>query len=81
MLVGLPLSGKSTWAAAYMSEHPEKKYTILSTANILKWMKAELLPNHHEQEQRTRLLGIAKIIFNQMLATANAEQRHYILDQ
>ena len=35
MLVGLPASGKSSWAAHYMSQNPELDFQILSTDNII----------------------------------------------
>lgn len=39
MLVGLPGSGKSTWARKWAQVHPEKRYVILGTDPILDQMK------------------------------------------
>lgn len=46
MLVGLPGSGKSTWAQRWAKEHPEKRYVVLGTDPILDRMKVRcaLLP-------------------------------------
>lgn len=39
MMVGLPASGKSTWAEKWVNEHPEKRYILLGTNLILEQMK------------------------------------------
>lgn len=38
-MCGLPGAGKSVWAAEYASKHPEKKYNVLGTNNIIDKMK------------------------------------------
>lgn len=42
MMVGLPASGKSTWAEKWAKEHPEKRYIVLGTNLILDKMKVFL---------------------------------------
>lgn len=39
MMVGLPASGKSTWAEKWVKEHPEKRYVLLGTNLALDQMK------------------------------------------
>ncbi len=39
MMVGLPGSGKSTWAAEYAERHPERRYMVLGTQAILEQMR------------------------------------------
>lgn len=39
MMVGLPASGKTTWAEKWMKEHPEKRYVLLGTNLALDQMK------------------------------------------
>ena len=39
MMVGLPASGKTTWAEKWVKEHPEKRYVVLGTNLILDQMK------------------------------------------
>lgn len=39
MMVGLPASGKTTWAEKWVKHHPEKHYILLGTNLILEQMK------------------------------------------
>lgn len=39
MMVGLPASGKTTWAEKWVKQHPEKRYILLGTNLILDQMK------------------------------------------
>lgn len=43
MLVGLPASGKSTWAEKWVKEHPKKRYILLGTNLALDQMKVCVL--------------------------------------
>jgi heterogeneous nuclear ribonucleoprotein U-like protein 1 len=39
MMVGLPASGKSTWAEKWVKDHPEKRFILLGTNHALDQMK------------------------------------------
>ena len=39
MMVGLPASGKTTWADKYLKQVPEARYNILGTNSIIDRMK------------------------------------------
>ena len=39
MMIGLPASGKTTWAEKHCRQNPEKRYTILGTNLIMDKMK------------------------------------------
>lgn len=43
MMVGLPASGKTTWAEKWAKQHPEKRYALLGTNLILERMKVYVL--------------------------------------
>lgn len=82
MMVGLPASGKSTWAEKWVNEHPEKRYIILGTNSILDQMKVPGLARKHNYGMRFELLmDRATQIFNILLPRASKLPRNFILDQ
>ena len=42
MMIGLPASGKTTWAEKHCRQNPEKRYTVLGTNLIMEKMKVRL---------------------------------------
>ncbi|KAF3784702.1 Heterogeneous nuclear ribonucleoU-like protein 1 [Nymphaea thermarum] len=82
MMVGLPASGKTTWAEKWIKDHPEKRYILLGTNPALDQMKVPgLLRKHNYGERFDRLMDRATGIFNTLLARAAKTPRNYILDQ
>ncbi|CAK9327400.1 unnamed protein product [Citrullus colocynthis] len=82
MMVGLPASGKSTWAKKWADDHPEKRYILLGTNLILDQMKLPgLLRKHNYGERFDRLMDQATGIFNILLYRAATVPRNYIIDQ
>ncbi|CAN6241051.1 unnamed protein product [Urochloa humidicola] len=82
MMVGLPASGKSTWAEKWVKEHPEKRFILLGTNLVLEQMKVPgLLRKNNYGERFDRLMECATWIFNKLLTRAANTPRNYILDQ
>ncbi|KAK2393438.1 heterogeneous nuclear ribonucleoprotein U protein [Trifolium repens] len=82
MLVGLPASGKTTWAEKWVKEHPEKRYVLLGTNLILEQMKVPgLLRKSNYGERFDRLMDKATAMFNVILSRAANVPRNYIIDQ
>ncbi|KAI5010058.1 hypothetical protein ZWY2020_012195 [Hordeum vulgare] len=82
MMVGLPASGKSTWAEKQVREHPEKRFVLLGTNLALDQMKVPgLLRKNNYGERFDRLMDHATQIFNTLLDRAAKIPRNYILDQ
>ncbi|XP_058089898.1 uncharacterized protein LOC131236612 isoform X2 [Magnolia sinica] len=82
MMVGLPASGKTTWAEKWVKEHPEKRYLLLGTNLALDQMKVPGLTRKQNYGERfDRLMDRATGIFNTLLARAAKTPRNYILDQ
>ncbi|KAJ0983694.1 hypothetical protein J5N97_011949 [Dioscorea zingiberensis] len=82
MLVGLPASGKTTWAENWVKHHPEKRYVVLGTNLALDQMKVPgLLRKQNYGERFDRLMDRATGIFNELLLRASKTPRNYILDQ
>ncbi|KAK1280829.1 hypothetical protein QJS04_geneDACA003170 [Acorus gramineus] len=82
MMVGLPASGKSTWAEKWVKDHPEKRYVLLGTNLVLDQMKVPGLTRKSNYGERfDRLMDRATGIFNALLARAAKTCRNYILDQ
>ncbi|XP_057796345.1 uncharacterized protein LOC131012408 isoform X2 [Salvia miltiorrhiza] len=82
MMVGLPASGKSTWAEKWVNEHPEKRYILLGTNLALEQMKVPgLLRKHNYSERFDRLMDRATKIFNALLSRASTIRRNFVIDQ
>ncbi|XP_058749807.1 uncharacterized protein LOC131622786 isoform X1 [Vicia villosa] len=82
MLVGLPASGKTTWAEKWVKDHPEKRYVLLGTNLILEQMKVPgLLRKNNYGERFDRLMDRASAMFNIILSRAANIPRNYIIDQ
>ncbi|KAL6651951.1 hypothetical protein ACP70R_010876 [Stipagrostis hirtigluma subsp. patula] len=82
MMVGLPASGKSTWAEKCVKEHPEKRFIVLGTNLALEQMKVPgLLRKNNYGERFDRLMERATVIFNTLLTRAATIPRNFILDQ
>uniref|UniRef100_A0A8C2DY33 Heterogeneous nuclear ribonucleoprotein U like 1 n=1 Tax=Cyprinus carpio TaxID=7962 RepID=A0A8C2DY33_CYPCA len=71
MMVGLPGSGKTTWAIKHAVENPDKKYNILGTNAIMEKMKVCLL----------NIISQATQCLNRLIQIAARKKRNYILDQ
>ncbi|KAK4421260.1 Heterogeneous nuclear ribonucleoprotein U-like protein 1 [Sesamum alatum] len=82
MMVGLPASGKTTWAEKWVKEHPEKRYVLLGTNLALEQMKVPgLLRKNNYGERFDRLMDRATKIFNVLLSRASKIPRNFIIDQ
>ncbi|CAM6129520.1 unnamed protein product [Calypogeia fissa] len=82
MMVGLPASGKTTWAENWSRDHPDKRYVILGTNLALDQMKVPGLQRKQNYAQRWDLLmSRATEIFNTLLERAASTPRNYIIDQ
>ncbi|KAL2932021.1 Heterogeneous nuclear ribonucleoprotein U-like protein 1 [Bienertia sinuspersici] len=82
MMVGLPASGKTTWAEKWVKEHPEKRYILLGTNLALDQMKVPgLLRKCNYGERFDHLMDRASGIFNKLLSRASKVSRNYIIDQ
>ncbi|XP_021740442.1 heterogeneous nuclear ribonucleoprotein U-like protein 1 [Chenopodium quinoa] len=82
MMVGLPASGKTTWAEKWVKEHPEKRYILLGTNLYLDQMKVPGLQRKSNYGERfDRLMDRASGILNTLLSRASKVTRNYIIDQ
>lgn len=82
MMCGLPGAGKSVWAAEYSLKHPDKKYNVLGTNNIIDKMKVMGLPRKRNYHGRWDvLIQMATKCLNTMFSIGSKLRRNYILDQ
>uniref|UniRef100_A0A671NYX5 Heterogeneous nuclear ribonucleoprotein U-like protein 1 n=1 Tax=Sinocyclocheilus anshuiensis TaxID=1608454 RepID=A0A671NYX5_9TELE len=82
MMVGLPGSGKTTWAIKHAEENPDKKYNILGTNAIMEKMKVMGLRRQRNYAGRWDLLiQQATQCLNRLIQIAARKKRNYILDQ
>uniref|UniRef100_A0A8C5WF85 SPRY domain-containing protein n=1 Tax=Leptobrachium leishanense TaxID=445787 RepID=A0A8C5WF85_9ANUR len=71
MMVGLPASGKTTWALKHIQENPDKNYIHLSVDRFLPQMEADTLT----------LFLLATQCLKLSLAVAGSRKANYIIDQ
>ncbi|XP_064394573.1 heterogeneous nuclear ribonucleoprotein U-like protein 1 isoform X2 [Halichondria panicea] len=82
MMVGLPASGKTTWAEKHCSKYPEKRYTILGTNLIMERMKVSGLSRKANYKSRFEaLIKNATEMLNKLFLLAAKNNRNYIIDQ
>lgn len=82
MMCGLPGAGKSVWSLERSKQHPEKKYNILGTNNIIDKMKVMGLPRKRNYAGRWEvLIKMATKCLNKMFEIGSKLRRNYILDQ
>ncbi|MGH0140028.1 UNVERIFIED_CONTAM: hypothetical protein FKN15_010009 [Acipenser sinensis] len=82
MMVGLPASGKTTWAEKHASENPAKKFNILGTNAIMEKMKVMGLRRQRNYAGRWDvLIQQATQCLNRLIQIAARKKRNYILDQ
>ena len=43
MLIGLPASGKTTWASKHVEENLEKRYNVIGTSTLVDRMKVNFI--------------------------------------
>ncbi|KAL3624943.1 hypothetical protein CASFOL_031611 [Castilleja foliolosa] len=79
MMVGLPASGKTTWAEKWVKEHREKRYVLLGTNLVLEQMKVPSLLRKNKYSDL--LMDRATKISNALLTRASKIPRNFILDQ
>ena len=82
MMVGLPASGKTTWANNMVARHPEKRYNVLGTNNIMDKMKVMGLTRKRNYHGRFEMLmQEAGKVHSKLLQIAQNRRRNFILDQ
>ncbi|KAK6487667.1 heterogeneous nuclear ribonucleoprotein U-like protein 1 [Huso huso] len=82
MMVGLPASGKTTWAEKHAAENPAKKFNILGTNAIMEKMKVMGLRRQRNYAGRWDvLIQQATQCLNRLIQIAARKKRNYILDQ
>jgi heterogeneous nuclear ribonucleoprotein U-like protein 1 len=65
-----------------MKQHPEKRYTLLSTDNILEQMKvAGLTRQRNYSERWEQLMPEASSVLNKLISIAASRKRNFLWDQ
>ncbi|XP_022332049.2 uncharacterized protein LOC111129853 isoform X2 [Crassostrea virginica] len=82
MMIGLPASGKTTWAEKLKASQPEKMYNILGTNLIIDKMKVMGLPRKKNYAGRWDvLIDKSTKCLNKLFEVAAGKKRNYIIDQ
>jgi len=81
MMIGLPATGKTTWATNYV-KNSGKNFNILSTDLILDQMRVYNLRRQGNFGERfQRLMKMGSTAFNKLVNIARTKTRNYVLDQ
>ncbi|KAG8437989.1 hypothetical protein GDO86_008613 [Hymenochirus boettgeri] len=82
LMVGMPGSGKTSWALKHSQENPEKRYQHLSTDQLLPQLKTAG-PESEEEDLKTRdhLTQLATQCLIRLIPLAARRKRNYIIDQ
>ncbi|XP_041363926.1 YLP motif-containing protein 1-like [Gigantopelta aegis] len=82
MIIGLPGSGKTTWAINMQKNHPEKRYNIVGSDTLIDKMRVMGLPRKRNYHGRwENLIDKATKCLNKLFLVASKKKRNYILDQ
>lgn len=81
MMVGIPATGKTTWAHKYVKS-TGKKFDVLSTDLVLDNMRVNNMRRKGNFKERfDRCMKMASSCFNEFVAIAKNKNRNYVLDQ
>ena len=61
MLIGLPASGKTTWASKHVEENLEKRYNVIGTSTLVDRMKVIFIETAFENFNWTYLSTMTSI--------------------
>ncbi|KAL3146007.1 hypothetical protein ABBQ38_015364 [Trebouxia sp. C0009 RCD-2024] len=80
VLVGLPGSGKSTWATRYVANHPEKRYAVLSVDGVIKQLKGGSQIRGKQKPPDAKTQKLAEQAYEELLDHIETVPRNYVLD-
>lgn len=81
-MIGMPGCGKTHWVKNYLSENPDKKYTVLSVDSLLNQMKLSGKPRLPSNTNKwSKLVDTLAKNLNKLNDIAVKRRRNFILDQ
>ncbi|XP_063801055.1 heterogeneous nuclear ribonucleoprotein U-like protein 2 isoform X2 [Pseudophryne corroboree] len=82
LMIGLPGTGKTTWAQKHIQENPEKRFQLLSTEALLPQLKTTG-PDAQEENQKVQdnLVQLATQCLIRLVPVAARRKGNYIIDQ
>ncbi|XP_056383549.1 heterogeneous nuclear ribonucleoprotein U-like protein 2 isoform X2 [Hyla sarda] len=82
LMIGLPGTGKTTWAKKHKEENPEKRYQHLSTEALIPQLKTAG-PDTPEQDEKAKdhLVQVATQCLIRLIPVAARKKGNYIIDQ
>jgi len=82
LLIGLPASGKTTWANKYREENPDKRFYVIGTSALVERMKVDGEPRKkHFSGKWDHLIQKCTRCLQDWLKVASQRRRNFIVDQ
>lgn len=82
LMIGMPGCGKTHWVKNYLSENPDKKFTVLSVDSLLNQMKVSGKPRLPSNTSKwSKLMDSLVKNLNKLNDIAAKRRRNFILDQ
>ena len=81
MMVGLPSSGKTSWAKKHCDSHPKRHYNVIGLKQVLDRCRLEGKSRKKGESSTEKLNKAAVTVLTKLYQLCPKRKRNYIFDQ